>query len=339
MFGVGARNNVHKVAVLLTLLGREAAQEILRQLDPGMTERVGREMMRCDEISKGEGEKVLREFVQELGKVDLVAQGGIKFVKDVVTPVMGSERVERMLKEVQGARQIVLFQGLPEVEPEKLIAVLQSEHPQAIALVLANLPSDLSAKVMGRLPETKQTEVARRLAVLDKNQLDLEMAREIETRLLDRLKAEEDRGQLAKIGGIQTCADILNQMDKGAVRRILEELEGKNPPLAEEIKVKLVRFEDIVKLDDLEVQRVLKEVETQDLATACIKTPKEVEDKIFHNMSQRGAEMLKDDIEVMRNVKPEAIRAARLKIAESLRRLDEEGVVTLNKGSLDNELV
>lgn len=339
MFGVGIKSNAHKVAVLLTLLGREAAQEILKQLEPDMLERVGREMMKCDEITKAEGEKVLREFVLELNKIDTLAQGGVKYVTDVVTPVMGPERVERLLKEAQGARQIVLFQDLKEMEPERLIAVLQGEHPQAVALVLANLPSEASARVLARMPEVKQTEVARRLAVLDKSQLDLEMAQEIERRLLDRLRQEEDRGKLAKIGGIQITADILNQMDKTAVRRILEELQAKNGPLAEEIKVKLVRFEDLTKLDGMEIQRVLKEVETQDLATACIKVAKEVEEAVFKNMSQRGAEMLKDDIEVMRNVKPEAIRTARTKIAETMRRLDEEGVIILNKVNMDNELV
>jgi len=189
------------------------------------------------------------------------------------------------------------------------------------------------------LSETKQGEVARRLPVLDKSELDLEVAREIERRLLNRIEQEDDRGKLAKVGGVQTCADILNQMDKSAVRRILDEMQSKNAPLAEELKTKLVRFEDLVKLDPMEIQRVLKEVETQDLATACIKIGQDVEEAVFHNMSQRGAEMLKDDIDVMRNVKPEVIRAARMKIAETMRRLDEEGVITMNKGSLNDELV
>jgi len=339
MLGVGQKNNVHKVAVLLTLLGREAAQEIMKQFEPEVLERVGKEMVKCDAISKVESEKILKEFIQELGRTDTVAQGGAKFVQDVVAPVMGAERMQRMFQEVERARQPVLFIGLREVDPEKLIAVLQNEHPQAIALVMANLPSELSAKVMMHLSETKQGEVARRLAVLDKSELDLEVAREIERRLLNRIEQEDDRGKLAKVGGVQTCADILNQMDKSAVRRILDEMQSKNAPLAEELKTKLVRFEDLVKLDPMEIQRVLKEVETQDLATACIKIGQDVEEAVFHNMSQRGAEMLKDDIDVMRNVKPEVIRAARMKIAETMRRLDEEGVITMNKGSLNDELV
>jgi flagellar motor switch protein FliG len=339
MLGLMPKNNVYKVAVLLTLLGREAAQEVMKQFDPDMVERIGKEMLKCGEISKAEGEKVLREFIQEMRKIDTVAEGGASFVKAVLAPLMRADRAERILGEIQRSQEIELFKGLREVDPEKLIAVLHSEHPQAIALVLANLPSEVAGTVMMNLSTAKQGEVMRRLAILDKTQPDIEMAREIERRLLERLENETDHGKLGKLGGVQNCADILNQMDKTAVHRILEEMESKNVQLAEEIKQKLVRFDDIVKLEAMEIQRVLKEVETQDLATALIKASKEVEDAVFKNMSHRGADMLKEDIEVMHNVKAEVIRGARLKIAEIMRRLDEEGVVVLNKGSVTDEVV
>lgn len=339
MLNAQHKQKLHKVAVLLTLLGRETAQEIMRQFDAQTVERIGKEMLTCDEISKSEGEAVLREFLQALQRGDVLARGGAKFVQEVVSPVISSDRIEHLLAERKRTESPVLFESLREADPEKLITVLQGEHPQAIALVLANLPSDLGARILGQLSENKQAEVARRLAVLDKTQPDLEMAQEIERRLASRMDEEKKRGKLNKVGGIQTCADIFNQMDKQAVHRILQDLESKSAELASEIKMKMVRFEDLVKLDDLEVQRVLKEVETQDLATACNKAAKEVEDVIFRNMSQRGAEMLKDDIEVMRNIKADAIRAARLKIAETMRRLDEEGAITLNKETLNNELV
>jgi flagellar motor switch protein FliG len=339
MLGLTPKTNVYKVAVLLTMLGRETAQEIMKQFDPATVERIGKEMLKCDEISKSEGEKILKEFIQEMKKNDSMAQGGVKFMQDVMGPVMGADRTERIMAELKRSKEIVLFGQLKEVEPEKLIAVLHSEHPQAIALVLANLSSEAAGQVMMNLSTAKQGEVMRRLAILDKTQPDIDMAMEIERRILERLKQETDHGKLAKLGGIQNCADILNQMDKVAVHRILEEMEAKNVQLAEEIKQKLVRFEDIVKLEAMEVQRVLKEVETQDLATALIKVSQEVEEVVFKNMSHRGAEMLKEDIEVMHNVKAENIRAARMKIAEIMRRLDEEGAIVMNKGSITDEVV
>ncbi len=339
MLGIGQKSNLHKVAVLLTVLGREVAQEIMKQFDPETMERIGKEMLRCDEISKHEGEQVLKEFLTEMQKQDTVAQGGLKFMQDVVAPMMGVDRAERLLEEMKRSKEIVLFKELREVEPEKLVAVLHSEHPQAIALVMANLASEVASKVMSNLSTAKQGETMRRLAILDKTQPDIQMAMEIEKRLMERLRQETDHGKLGKLGGVQLCADILNQMDKVAAHRILEEMEAKNVQLAEEIKQKLVRFEDIVKLEAMEVQRILKEVETQDLATALNKTTPEVEEIVFKNMSHRGAEMLKEDIEVMRNVKAETIRAARMKIAEIMRRLDEEGVIVLNKGSVTDEVV
>jgi len=333
------KQNLHKVAVLLTLLGREAAQAILKQFSTEEIEKVGKEMARLKAIGRQEGEQVLREFVSAVSENPFTVQGGVDFVEDVVAPVMDPERAQRMIRKIQSPRQIIPFENLREASPELLVAVLKPEHPQTIALVLSNLPSESSARIMKGLSETLRTEVARRVALLDQSVPDLDTVREIEKRLNDRIRQEEQKPELSKFGGAQACADILNQLDKDLVHSIMDNLEQKNQDLASAVKQKMVRFEDLLKLTDMEVQRILKEVETQELALACVKAESAVADTIFRNMSQRGAEMLKDDIEVMQNVKPEAVRGARVKIAEAMRRLDEEGAIVLNKRSLDDELV
>lgn len=333
------RVRLKKVAVLLTLVGREAAQEIIRQFSPKDMERIGKEMAQCEEISKLEQEEVLREFIQALEQRDIPTHGGVEYAEAVLGAAMEPEQAQRFLKKIHSPQQIAPFEELQEVTPEQLLAALAGEHPQTIALIVASLPRELSARVLKQLPESEQKEVARRIAVLDQSTPDIEVVQNIERRISERIKQEEEKPELAKLGGVQTTADIFNLLDKELVHSLMDTIESRNEELAAQIKVKMVRFEDLTKLTDIEIQRLLKEVETQDLSVACIKLDKTIEEMIFRNMSSRGAEMLKDDIEVMQNTKPEAIRAARLKIGDAMRRLDEEGTIVLNKQSLEEELV
>jgi flagellar motor switch protein FliG len=330
---------MHKVAILLTLLGRETAQAIIKQFTPDDVERLGKEMAKCKEISQEEGEQVAQDFIHSMAENKFPFHGGMDFVEEVLAPIMDPDRAQRMIRKIQSPRQIIPFENLHEVSPEVLIQALKNEHPQTIALVVSNLPSELSARLLKNLGEAQRYEVARRVALLDQSEPDLETVREIEARLNERIKKEEEKPEMSKSGGAQACADILNLMDKDLVHNIMATLEQKDQDLASAVKMKMVRFDDLLKLTDMEIQRILKEVETQELATSCVKADPAIAEAVFRNMSQRGAEMLKDDIEVMQNTKPEAIRAARLKIAETMRRLDEEGAIVLNKRSLDDELV
>lgn len=333
-----AKNNLRKAAILLTLLGPEAAQQMIKSFSPEDMDRLGKELVKCQDINRDEGEQVIREFFLELKDQKIVAHGGIDYVEKVLAPAMDPERAQRLIQKIHRPQQIVPFEFLSEVEPEKLLPLIAAEHPQTQALIIANLPREISARVLMKLPEDRRLEVAKRIAFLDQSTPDLETIQEIEARLRNHLKAEAAKTELAKSGGTQTCAEILNLIDKQTAKGILENLEQKNPEMAAEVKMKMVRFEDLVKLTDQEIQRILKEVETHDLSIACLKAEKPLEEAIFRNMSQRGAEMLKEDIEVLQNIKAESIRASRGKIAEIMRRLDEEGVISLQKGGLDEVL-
>lgn len=328
-----------KIAVLLSLVGREVAQEILKQFQARDIEMIGEEMVKVKEVSREEQDQVLIEFLNALQSKDMPTSIDMDYVEQVLTPTLDPERAQRLMKKFESPQQIIPFEELSDLEPDQIIEALSGEHPQTMALVIASLPSESSAKTIKRLPEKTQHEVARRIAVLDKTAPDIETVRDIENRLSARIKQTAEKPEMIKMGGVQTTADILNLMDKEIVNGIMEGIETANEDLAALIKMKMVRFEDLIKLDDMEIQRILKEIETQDLAVSCIRLDKNVEEKIFTNMSSRGAEMLKDDIEVMQNVKADAIKAARLKIAEVMRRLDEEGTIVLNKQSLEEEEV
>lgn len=333
------KTNLKKVAVLLTLLGRETAQDVIRHFSPQDIERIGKEMAKGREISKTEQEQVLREFLVALKERNFPLKGGVEYVEQVLAPAMDPDRAQRFLRKIHSPQQIAPFEELQEVEPENLLAALKGEHPQTIALVLASLPRELSAKVLKQLPAALQQEIVRRIALLDRQSPDLATVREIEQRLSARVKQEMEKPEMVRLGGAQATADLFNLLEKDLAHQLLETLESKHQELAAQIKVKMVRFEDLTKLTDMEVQRLLKEVETQDLALACVKLDAQLTEVIFRNMSHRGAEMLKDDIEVMQNVKPDSVRASRQKIADIMRRLDEEGTIVLNKQSLEETLV
>jgi flagellar motor switch protein FliG len=331
------RENIKKIAIILTLVGRQTAQEIIKHFQPLLIERIGREMARRKDISRQEAMKVLEDFFRTAAAKNKTVHGGADYVEEVMQGAMDPDRARRFLRQIQDPDQVVPFESLHDVDPEKLLALLSNEHPQTVALVVSSLPRDLAAKIIKRMDETTKNEVVLRLAQLDRNAPELETVREIEERLNEELKKEDEKPAVTKLGGVQTAADILNLLDKQVVRDMLDALEKKDETLAGEIKMKMVRFEDLTKLQDMEIQRVLKEVETNDLAVALIKSEAQITEAVFRNMSQRGAEMLKDDIEDMKNVKADAIRAARFKIAETMRKLDEEGSIMLNKESLNDQ--
>ncbi|MEW6517311.1 MAG: flagellar motor switch protein FliG [candidate division FCPU426 bacterium] len=331
--------NLKKVAILLTLLGRDAAQEIIRHFSTQDIERIGKEMAKGKEISRAEQEQVLQDFLAALKDRNFPLKSGMEYVEQVLAPALDPDRAQRFLRKIHSPRQIAPFEELQEVEPEHLVAAVKGEHPQTVALVLASLPRDLSAKVLRQLPQALQSEIVRRIALLDRQSPDLSTVREIEQRLSARIKQEMEKPEMIRLGGAQTTADLFNLLEKDLAHQLLEGLEAKHEDLAAQIKVKMVRFDDLTKLTDMEIQRLLKEVETQDLALACVKLDPQLSDMIFRNMSHRGAEMLKDDIEVMQNVKPESVRASRQKIADVMRRLDEEGTIILNKQNLEDNLV
>ena len=228
------------------------------------------------------------------------------------------------------------FEFLRKTDPSQLLNFLQNEHPQTIALVMAYLSPDQAGIVMSGLSIDSQSDVAKRIALMDRTSPDV--IREIE-RVLERKISSLSTQDFTSAGGVPAVVEILNRVDRATERAIIESLEVDNPELAEEIKQLMFVFEDIILLDDRSLQLVLREVDTKDLALAMKATSDDVAEKIYKNMSKRAADMLKEEISYMGPVKIRDVEEAQTKVVNVIRTLEDKGVIVIVRGGGEGMLV
>jgi len=259
----------------------------------------------------------------------MIAKGGLEYAKEVLERAFGPEKAAKIIERLISSLQVKPFDFIKTADPVQIVNFLQNEHPQTVALVLSYLEPDLAAQVLGSLPEDLQVEVLKRIALLERTSPDI--VREIERNLEKKLSGFVGQS-FSKIGGIDTAAEIMNNVDRTTERSIMEKLAADNPELAEEIRRKMFVFEDILKLDDRSVQLVLREVDTKDLAVALKGASDELKEKIFRNMSKRAAQLLKDEMEYMGPVRVKDVEEAQQKIISVIRRLEEAGEIVIARG-------
>jgi flagellar motor switch protein FliG len=232
--------------------------------------------------------------------------------------------------------QVRPFDFTRKTEPSQLLNFIQTEHPQTIALILAYLDAEKSAIILSALPPDRQAEVAKRIAIMDTTSPDV--IKEVE-RVLERKLSSVAPQEVRTAGGVKSVVDIINRVDRATEKTIMEALEVQDPELAEEIKKLMFVFEDIVMIDDRSVQRVLREVESQDLALALKGASAEVSQKIFANMSGRAADLLREDIEFMGPVRLRDVEESQQRIVNIIRRLEETGEIVVARGGGDEVIV
>ncbi|MDE6719506.1 MAG: flagellar motor switch protein FliG, partial [Treponemataceae bacterium] len=240
-----------------------------------------------------------------------------------------------IINRLTSSLQVRPFDFIRRTDPAHLLNFIQQEYPQTIALILAYLEPAKAAIILQNLPEEMQPEVSKRLATMDRTSPDV--LREVE-RVLEKKLSTLSSEDYTAAGGVESIVEILNLVDRSSEKAIIEALEEEDPDLAEEIKKRMFVFEDIVMLDDRSIQRVLREVDTQELAKALKSVDAEVQDKIFHNMSKRAASMLKEDMEFMGPVRLKDVEEAQQKVVSTIRRLEEKGDIVIARSGED-ELV
>lgn len=265
-----------------------------------------------------------------------IGQGGISYAKEVLERAYGEEKTVEIIGRISASLQVRPFDFMRKTEPAQLLNFIQSEHPQTIALILAYLEPEKSSTILSALPPDRQAEVAKRIAIMDTT--SPEVIKEVE-RVLERKLSSIVPQELTAAGGIKSVVEIINRVDRGTEKTIMEALEVQDPELAEEIKKLMFVFEDIVMIDDRSVQRVLREVESQDLALALKGSSNEVSQKIFGNMSSRASDMLKEDIEFMGPVRLRDVEEAQQRIVNIIRRLEETGEIVVARGGGDEVIV
>ncbi len=328
-------NGARKVGMLMVALGAEASAEVLRHLSQDEIERISTEIANTRHVDMDVMDAVMQEFQQRLESSGFSTQGGADFAREVLEQALGQQKATEIMGRLSARSYVQPFESLRSVEPSHFARILKGEHPQTIALVVSYLPPSTGAVILSALPAEAQADVATRVATMDP--ASPEVIRQVEEVIQDRLRSTKGQ-DTSCAGGAKTLLEILNQVDRSTERTILEGLTASDPALAESIKQQMFLFEDIVKLESRAIQLVLREVDQEDLRLALKGVGDEIRDLIFSNISERAAETLKEDLELMGRVRIRDVEAAQQKIVAVIRRLEEAGEIMLG-GSEEDELI
>ncbi|QAA31675.1 flagellar motor switch protein FliG [Clostridium manihotivorum] len=324
---------IQKAAILFITLGPEASAGIIKKLPESEIQKITYEIANITSVSSEQREEILDEFLEMNKARDYIVEGGMDYARVLLAKALGQQRAAEILEKVtEVTQQYRPFSIARKADAHQLLNVISNEHPQTIALILCYLQADKSAQVIAELPEELQSDVAFRIATM--NNTSPMVIKEIEKVLESKLSSIV-RTEVTSLGGVDTLVDILNQVDRTTEKNITESLEREDADLAEKIKSSMFVFEDIITLDDISIQRILRETDAKELALALKGCSEEVANSIFKNQSKRAAAALKEDMEFLGPVRLNDVEKAQQKIVAIIRRLDEAGEIILARGGED----
>lgn len=327
---------VQKAAVLLITLGPEKSASIFKHLKEEEIEELTLEIANTRGISPQEKEDVLNEFYQVCLAQQYIAEGGIGYAKELLEKALGEQKAQDVITKLTASLQVRPFEFIRKTDPSQVLNFIQDEHPQTIAMILSYLSPAQSAMILGALTPEKQADVAKRIAMMDRTSPDV--IKEVE-RVLERKLASLLNQDYTIVGGVDAIVDILNTVDRGTEKHIMESLEIEQPELADEIRKKMFVFEDILLLDDRAIQRVLRDVDNNDLGIALKGANEEVQNVIFKNLSKRLSAMIKEDMEFMGPVRMKDVEEAQQKIVGIIRKLEDSAEIVISRGGGDEIIV
>ncbi|MCI9539852.1 MAG: flagellar motor switch protein FliG [Lachnospiraceae bacterium] len=329
-------SGIQKAAILLISLGPEKSSTIFKHLKEDEIEQLTLEIANTRSVSPQTKEEIINEFYEVCLAQQYIAEGGIGYAKELLEKALGAEKAMAVISKLTSSLQVRPFEFIRKTEPAQLLNFIQDEHPQTIALILSYLSAQQSAQVISALPPEKQADVAKRIAQMDRTSPDV--IKEVE-RVLERKLASLVNQDYTIIGGVDAIVEILNSVDRGTEKHIVESLEMEEPELADEIRRKMFVFEDILLLDDRTVQRVLRDVENSDLSIALKSANEDVKNLIFNNLSKRLATMIQEDMEFMGPVRMKDVEEAQQKIVNVIRKLEDAGEIVIARGGGDELVV
>ncbi|HQL01538.1 MAG TPA: flagellar motor switch protein FliG [Smithellaceae bacterium] len=318
-----------KAAILLLSLDETLAAEVMKNLRPSEIRRLGKQMSRISNIPSETATSVAREFctmAKEIGGTISVREG---MSKDLMVKALGEKDAETILSEVDSfALDNPIIDKLHDIDPKVMAEFTRTEHPQTIALILVHLKPEKAAEVLEHFSPAIQYEITKRMATLKSVPREFieEMAKTLEKELIIGNTSD------TQLGGAQVIADILNRMNRSTENAIMTSLEDSDPELAAEIRNFMFSFEDVMKLDDKSIQELMKDVSAEDLAKALKLVDETQRERVFKNMSKRGAEMLREEIELMPPIRISEVEASQRKIVEVTKKLETEGRIVILRG-------
>ena len=327
---------VQKAAVLLIALGPEKSAEIFKHLKEDEIEELTLEIANTRSISPQVKEDVLNEFYQVCLAQQYIAEGGISYAKELLDKALGGEKAQEVISKLTASLQVRPFEFVRKTDPSQVLNFIQDEHPQTIAMILSYLTPTQAAMIMSALTPEVQADVAKRIATMDRT--SLAVIKEVE-RGLERKLSSLINQDYTIVGGVDAIVGILNTVDRSTEKHIMESLEIEEPELADEIRKKMFVFEDIMLLDDRAIQRVLRDVDNNDLSVALKGANEEVQNTIFKNLSKRLAAMIKEDMEFMGPVRMKDVEEAQQKIVGIIRKLEDSAEIVISRGGGDEIVV
>lgn len=330
-------SGLQKAAVLLVMLGKERAANVIRHLGGTDLDELVAQVVRLRNVSPNVAGEVLTQFHSLAVRQGVVGAGGEGYAREVLERSLGKEDAGDVMRRIATAVAERPLKFLQDIDPQQLMSILRGEHPQTLAAVLVHLRPDQASVVMGGLSAGEQAAVARRLATTGRFQphalgILQEVLKSRTSSVLPQSSSD------AVTGGVQSLVDVINRADAATERAILEGLEATDPALAEEVRARLFVFADIVGLEDRAVQMVLRQVDSVVLATALKSVQPVVRDKVLSNVSERARQDLVDEIEVLGSVRVSAVEEAQATIVQIIRSLEESGQIVVRRGG-DDEFV
>lgn len=327
---------LQKAAILLIALGPEKSATIFKHLKEDEIEELTLEIANTRSVSPQTKEIVLEEFYQICLAQQYIAEGGIGYAKELLDKALGEEQAQAVITKLTASLQVRPFEFVRKTDPSQVLNFIQDEHPQTIAMILSYLSSNQAALILGSLAPEKQADVAKRIAMMDRTSPDV--IKEVES-VLERKLASLANQDYTIVGGVDAIVNILNTVDRGTEKHIMESLEIEEPELADEIRKKMFVFEDILLLDDRAIQRVLRDVDNNDLEVALKGSNEEVKSVVLRNLSKRLAAMIEEDIEFMGPVRMKDVEEAQQKIVAIIRKLEDSAEIVISRGGGDEVIV
>lgn len=327
---------IQKAAILLIALGPEKSSQIFKHLKEEEIEQLTLEIANTRSVTPESKEDIINEFYEICIAQQYIAEGGIGYAKDLLEKALGSDKAMEVIGRLTSSLQVRPFEFIRKTEPGQLLNFIQDEHNQTIALILSYLSANQASMVLAALPQEKQADVARRIAQMDRTSPDV--IKDVED-ILERKLSSLVTQDFTIVGGVDAIVQILNSVDRSTEKHIMETLEIEDAELAEEIRKKMFVFEDILALDDKSIQRVLREVDNNDLGIALKGSGEEVQNVIFNNLSKRLATMIKEEMEYMGPLRLKDVEEAQQKIVNIIRKLEDSGEIIISRGGGDEIIV
>lgn len=329
-------SGLQKAAILLIALGPEKSASIFKHLKEDEIEQLTLEIANTRSVPTDAKDQILDEFYDICLAQKYISEGGINYAKELLEKALGHDKAMDVIGKLTASLQVRPFEFVRKTDASQLLNFIQDEHPQTIALILSYLSSGQASAIISSLSPDKQADVAKRIAQMDRTSPDV--IKEVE-KILEKKLSSLVNQDYTIVGGVDSIVDILNTVDRGTEKHIMESLEIEEPELADEIRKKMFVFEDILSLDDKSIQRVLREVDNNELAVALKGANDEVQNVIFNNLSKRLVTMIKEDMEYMGPVRMKDVEEAQQKIVNIIRKLEDAGEIIISRGGGDEIVV